>query len=323
VQRYEAFQVDLDTSLARMADDIARQLQRLDRAERPITQTAAPASVSIRRDGARVRTIGISSAVAAGVVVLGIAVVTLVNRMSRGHAGDAPSSAAAPSQAGRAADPPVGGGASSKVLDAPPTGKTTGGSKTAEPPLAGSAAGAKAANLSTGGRSAGGSDVTKAVPRTRRVDVADFMLSISRENFYSSKEFEIADLDLEKDFIIGFDIKSTRSGGSTRYGIAWNFQPDDFFLFTIHSTNFGYYTIGPGRSRAHTPFARLSQGNIDINAERGFDQLQMERRGDDLLFRINRQEVWRTNSYKLRSNRFAFWAADFSDAVMRGYTVQQ
>ena len=147
-------------------------------------------------------------------------------------------------------------------------------------------------------------------------------MSINQENYFSSKELEIDGLDLARDFLISFAIKSTRRGGSTRYGIAWNFQPDDFLLFTIHSIGNGYYSIGAGRSRSR-PFSRFSEGNIPINGERDFDLIQLDKRGADLIFLVNGQEVWRTTRYRLLSNRFAFWVADFSDAVMKSYTVQQ
>jgi hypothetical protein len=156
----------------------------------------------------------------------------------------------------------------------------------------------------------------------REVNLTGFQLSINQTNYFSSKPFEIDDLDLARDFVIGFDIKSTRTGGSTRYGIAWNYQPDDFMLFTLHSMDFYYYSIGTGRSRSQ-PFARFSEGRLGINGERGFDVLQMSKRGDDLVFSVNGRELWRTSDYRLQSNRFAFWVADTSDAVMKSYSVQQ
>jgi len=161
--------------------------------------------------------------------------------------------------------------------------------------------------------------VEPATVRTR----TDFQLSIDQVDHFSSKEFEIAGLDPARDFAVVFNVKSTRRGGSTRYGIAWNFQPDDFMLFTLHSTDAGYYSIGAGRSRTHQPFARFSEGQIDINAERDFDALQMRKSGDVLMFSIDGREVWRTQDHRLLSNRFAFWAADTTDAVMSSYVVKQ
>src|SRR6266852_5771412 len=70
-------------------------------------------------------------------------------------------------------------------------------------------------------------------------------------------------------------------------------------------------------------FHGFSEGNIHINGERDFDLIQLDKRGADLIFLVNGQEVWRTTRYRLLSNRFAFWVADFSDAVMKSYTVQQ
>jgi len=164
---------------------------------------------------------------------------------------------------------------------------------------------------------------TNASPRTRRFNTPGFQLTINQTDYFTTKEFEIADLDLNRDFQLEFAIKSERPGGSTRYGIAWNFQPDDYMLFTLHSTGgSGYYSIGPGRNRSYRPFSRFSEGGVAINAERDFDVMRMSRSGDSLIFAINRQEVWRTRDYHLLSNRFAFWAADYTDAVMDWYTVQ-
>jgi hypothetical protein len=160
-------------------------------------------------------------------------------------------------------------------------------------------------------------------PRVRKFDLPGFNLSINQENYFNSKDFEIDDLDLARDFLIDFDVKSTRAGGSTRYGIAWNFQPDDFLLFTLHSIGSGYYSIGPGRSRSYRPFSRYSEGFISINAERDFDVIQFKRRGDELIFSVNRREVWRTTEFRVLSKRFAFWVADSTDAVIRSYAVQQ
>jgi hypothetical protein len=308
VQRYEAFQVNLDTSLAKMSDDIARQLQRLDDTERPIAQ-APPPALSAKSASGRGRMIGIASVVAVGLAVT--AFVVLEMRTSDSRAGDTSSIASAPAETVKAADAPdVGETSRSGSPDPVRDENTTSGSKVADPPLP-SKTTPKAVDVPPLGKSRSVTEVTRAVPRTRQVEGAEFTLSISRENFYVSKEFQIEDLDLQRDFIIGFDVKSTRSGGSTRYGIAWNFQPDDFFLFTIHSTNFGYYSIGPGRSLSSQPFARLSQGNIDINAERGFDHLEMERRGGDLLHcRRNRQRSATTRkSHPPRSHRAHCWCS--------------
>jgi hypothetical protein len=157
---------------------------------------------------------------------------------------------------------------------------------------------------------------------TRLFDAADFLLAINNEGHYSSRPFTVDNLDLAKDFVISFRIRSIRSGGSTRYGIAWNYTPDDFLLFTIHSMNAEYYSIGPGRSQKYTPFSRFSEGNVSINGEKNFDTLQMTKDGAALIFAINGREVWRTTNYRLTSNQFAFWVADFSDALIRSYTVE-
>ena len=166
-------------------------------------------------------------------------------------------------------------------------------------------------------------DSGQGLPHTHKFDSSDFQLSVTLENHFAFKEFVIDDLDLGRDFVITFEIKSTRKGGSTRYGIAWNFTADDFLLFTIHSTGSGYYTIGAGRSRSYAPFSRFAEGYVNINGESDFDILELKKRGDELIFVINSQELWRTSNYKLLSNRFAFWVADFSDALIRGYTVFQ
>ena len=158
---------------------------------------------------------------------------------------------------------------------------------------------------------------------THSFNSSDFQLKISTEGSYTSSPFRIDNLDLNRDFLINFQIKSTRSGGSTRYGIAWNYRPEDFLLFTLHSTNRGYYSIGPGRSRTYAPFSRLSEGFTSINGENNFDTLQMRMNGSALVFAINGNEVWRTTSYKVNSNQFAFWVADFSEALIKSYTMQQ
>jgi len=94
-------------------------------------------------------------------------------------------------------------------------------------------------------------------------------------------------------------------------------------LFTLHSANGGYYSIGPGRSRTYRPFARFAEGGIDINAERAFDALQMRKSGEVLVFSVNGREVWRTLDYRVLSNKFAFWAADTTGAVMSSYALTQ
>lgn len=161
-----------------------------------------------------------------------------------------------------------------------------------------------------------------AAPQRRTNDLG-FQLSIDQVGSFTFKEFAIDGLDLGRDFLLDFDIKSTRPGGSTRYGIAWNFQRDDFLLFTLHSIDFGYYSIGPGNSRQYTSYSRFSEGKININAEQDFDVIRLRKRGDELTFSVNAQDVWNTTDYRLRSNRFAFWAADRSDAVIKSYAVQQ
>jgi hypothetical protein len=160
-------------------------------------------------------------------------------------------------------------------------------------------------------------------PQSRRFNTPGFQLSINQPDSFITKEFEIHDLDLSRDFQIEFAVKSERSGGSTRYGIAWNFQPDDYMLFTLHSTGGGgYYSIGAGRSRSYRPFSRFSEGSIAIKAERDIDVLRMSRSADSLIFGVNGLEVWRTRDYRLLSIRFAFWAADSTDAVMEWYAVR-
>lgn len=159
--------------------------------------------------------------------------------------------------------------------------------------------------------------------QTHTFNSADFQLKIDTPGSYTSSPFRVDNLDFGKDFLINFQIKSTRNGGSTRYGIAWNYRPSDFLLFTLHSTNGGYYSIGPGRSRTYAPFSRLSEGFISINGENNFDILQMKMNGSTLNFAINGKEVWSTTSYRLNSNQFAFWVADFSEALIKSYTVRQ
>lgn len=166
-------------------------------------------------------------------------------------------------------------------------------------------------------------DRAKAPEPTHLFDAADSQLRISTANTYASRPFTVENLDLDKDFRIDFQVRSTRNGGSTRYGIAWNYSPEDFMLFTLHSTGGGYFTIGPGRSLTRLPFSRLAEGTVGINAESGFDTLQMTRKGSFLVFAINGHEVWTTTDLRLSSPRFAFWVADFSEASIRSYTLRQ
>jgi hypothetical protein len=157
---------------------------------------------------------------------------------------------------------------------------------------------------------------------THFFDAALSQLTISTANSYVSNPFTIENLDLDKDFRIDFQVKSTRQGGSTRYGIAWNFSPDDFMLFTLHSTGGGAFTVGHGQGRTQA-WARFAEGAVAINAESGFDTLQMTRNGNVLAFAVNGKEVWRTTDLRLSSRQFAFWVADFSEASIRSYTLRQ
>ncbi len=150
---------------------------------------------------------------------------------------------------------------------------------------------------------------------------AESKLEIASAGSYKTSPFVIEKLDLDQDFRIEFHVASTRIGGSTRYGIAWNYTPEDFMLFTLHSTDGGYFSIGPGRSRSQTPFSRRAQGPVTINAN-GSDTLEMTRNGVTLVFAIDGKEVWRTTDFRLSSTQFAFWVADFSQASLRSYTLQ-
>ena len=173
-------------------------------------------------------------------------------------------------------------------------------------------------------KAAAGTDTDRAKKPedTHFFDAARSQLSISTPNSYVSSPFMVENLDLDRDFLIDFQIKSTRKGGSTRYGIAWNFTPDDFMLFTLHSTGGGAFSVGRGKSRTQ-PWTRFSEGAVGINAESGVDVLQMTRNGNTLAFAVNGQEVWRTTDFRLSSGQFAFWAADFSEASIRSYTLRQ
>jgi len=283
VHRNEAFTVDAETSLTRMVDDIVRQLGEIDQTgEKPRPQEETPPPPPRRPKEQLTRTSKVLIATTAGLLAVGITATLLIGGRHTSVQLAQTPSPAPESHAETPGDPPVG---AKNMANLPLT-------------------------LST------------PQPQTRTFNLSDFQLSINQENYFSSKELEIDGLDLARDFLISFAIKSTRRGGSTRYGIAWNFQPDDFLLFTIHSIGNGYYSIGAGRSRSR-PFSRFSEGNIPINGERDFDLIQLDKRGADLIFLVNGQEVWRTTRYRLLSNRFAFWVADFSDAVMKSYTVQQ
>ena len=164
---------------------------------------------------------------------------------------------------------------------------------------------------------------TTVAERTHSFAAADSQLTSGTVNTYVSSPFTVEDLDPDKDFRIEFEVKSTRTGGSTRYGVAWNYSPEDFMLFTLHSSSGGFFSIGPGRSRTLPPFSRLAEGPAGIHAESGFDTLRMTKNGNTLAFSINGQEVWSTTGQRVSSRQFAFWAADFSAASIRSYTLRQ
>jgi hypothetical protein len=175
-------------------------------------------------------------------------------------------------------------------------------------------------------KNAAATPVDRAQPqeRTHSFDgVADARLTIARPNSYRSTPFAIAGLDPDKDFRVEFQVRSNRSGGSTRYGIAWNFAADDFLLFTLHSVNGGYFSIGPGESQSRAPYSKFAEGGADIHGESGFDTLRMTKSGAVLAFAVNGKDVWQTSEVRLTSAEFAFWVADFSDASIRSYTLRQ
>lgn len=153
---------------------------------------------------------------------------------------------------------------------------------------------------------------------------ADYRLAVESVNHFKYKEFPVDNLDISKDFILKFKVQSYRTEGSTRYGIAWNFKSgNDFLLFTIHSINGGYYTIGPGNNSTYKSYSRFKEGSIFLNAENSPDELQIKKISGDLIFYINDTEVWRTSTYKINSNKFAFWVADNSDAALLSGTFTQ
>jgi hypothetical protein len=225
--------------------------------------------------------------------------------------------------------PPAGATTESGKLitnaeNAKPLVDTSKGKLLVEAPKAAAPSPATPKNLPDSNTSSGLTDKRGGSENTHNFNSADFQLKISTAGSYNSSPFRVDNLDLSKDFSIDFQIKSTRNGGSTRYGIAWNYTPEDFLLFTLHSTNgAGYYSIGPGRSRTSTPFSRFAERDISINAENNFDTLQMSKSGNALAFAINGKDVWRTTNYKLNTNQFAFWVADFSEALIKLYTVHQ
>ena len=183
---------------------------------------------------------------------------------------------------------------------------------------------AKPPEVATATTAAGPTDTDRAnrPEDTHYFEPALSQLTISTPDSYVSSPFTVENLDLDKDFRIDFQIKSSRKGGSTRYGIAWNFSPDDFMLFTLHSTGAGSFSVGHGKSRTQ-PWVRFAEGVVGINAENGFDTLRMTRSGNVLAFAVNGKEVWRTTELRLNSRRFAFWVADFSEASIRSYTLRQ
>jgi TIR domain len=207
--------------------------------------------------------------------------------------------------------------------DPPPSPPAASDRQEKKPDVIPSSRAAKEANNPPSATKSPDREAREARPQSRTFTLPGFQLTINQENYFNVKEFAVADLDPARDFLISFNVKSTRTGGSTRYGIAWNFQPDDFLLFTLHSIGSGYYSIGAGRSRSYRPFARFSEGSLNIHGERDFDALQLRKSGDYLVFSINGREVWRTSDVRLLSNKFAFWVADFSDAAMNSYVLQQ
>ena len=153
---------------------------------------------------------------------------------------------------------------------------------------------------------------------------SDFRLSINQINHFTYKQFTINNLDINKDFILKFQVKSYRTGGSTRYGIAWNFESgNEYLLFTIHTINSGYYSIGPGNNSNYVSFSRFDEGAISLNGENGPDELQIKKVGEDLIFVINNKQVWRTSNYKLTTNKFAFWLADTTEAALLTSSASQ
>lgn len=158
----------------------------------------------------------------------------------------------------------------------------------------------------------------------RKFDASDFRLNIDNINHFNYEEFSIDKLNINQDFILKFRVKSYKAGGSTRYGLAWNFiSGGNFMLFTIHTKNSGYYSIGPGNNPNYKPYSRFKEGAFELNGENNYDELQIKKVSNDLIFLINENEVWRTSSYKLNTNRFAFWVADVSDAALLSATATQ
>jgi hypothetical protein len=146
---------------------------------------------------------------------------------------------------------------------------------------------------------------------------SEFRLSVNAVDQFKYNLFSIDRLDFEKDFILEFTVQSYRPGGSTRYGIAWNFENEkDFLLFTIHTIGSAAYSIGAGNSSTYKSWKRFQEGDISLNGKNVPDVFQIKKMGGKLIFVINNTEVWRTSTYKLSSNHFAFWVADTSDAAL-------
>ena len=151
-----------------------------------------------------------------------------------------------------------------------------------------------------------------------------FHLSIEKGGSFKFQEFTLDKLRLDDNFSIKFRVASYRKEGSTRYGIAWNFKDRaDFLLFTIHTANTGYYSIGPGNSQRYTPWSRFTEGAIDLNGETGPDELTIKKMGAELIFLINDKEVWSTTQHKIDTDNFAFWVADRSEAALLTSAVTQ
>lgn len=149
-----------------------------------------------------------------------------------------------------------------------------------------------------------------------------FSLSTKQEGAMDYKTFNFEKLDVNKDFRIEIKIRSISPKGSATYGLGWNFNSKaDFQIFTLHDQEYKVknqirYTIGRGNCALcrEKSWSSYRDGSIDTN-EGDSNILSISKKGDKLIFYINNSQVWVTNTYYIRSNKFAFWVANNSSVT--------
>jgi hypothetical protein len=142
-------------------------------------------------------------------------------------------------------------------------------------------------------------------------------LAVNRQGTFVQEKVVFDKINIYKGFRIEAKVKSYQSGGSTRFGLSWNFiSPEDFFLFTLHNddndVNHSMYSIGRGNTltKNEKSWSRYSISDLNINGNT-YNTLSIEKQGNILDFYVNTERVWNTSQYSIISNTFAFWIADF------------